>query len=133
MKVASKFKTVDEYMSLLPKNEKVILEGLRKTIKQIVPKAEEVISYGMPAFKQNGILVWYAVHKEHIGLYPRSSAIQAFKNELSGYTTSKGAIQFPITQPIPTELVKSIVKFRAIEDMESVKSKAKKVANKKTT
>ncbi|SRR6185437_5652789 len=126
MKTTLKFKTVDEYMSYLSKNERDILEGLRNAIKQVVPKAEEVISYSMPAFKQNGILIWYAVNKKHIGLYPKPSAIQAFKNELTNYTTSKGAIQFPIDKPIPILLVKEIVKFRAIEDKESVKVKKSK-------
>ncbi len=70
----------------------------------------------MPAFKWNGMLVWYGAHTEHVGLYPKASAITAFKDELAGYKTSKGAIQFPIERPIPTALVKKIVKFRLEEN-----------------
>jgi uncharacterized protein YdhG (YjbR/CyaY superfamily) len=73
------FQTVDEYLSALPPKVRSILEGLRRTIRQAAPEAEEVISYNMPAFKWNGVLVWYAAHKEHIGFYPRVSAMVAFK------------------------------------------------------
>jgi uncharacterized protein YdhG (YjbR/CyaY superfamily) len=89
---------------------------LRTVIRQAAPGAEEVISYNMPAFKWNGMLVWYGAHTEHVGLYPKASAITAFKDELAGYKTSKGAIQFPIKRPIPTALVKKIVKFRLEEN-----------------
>jgi|SRR5215471_6486323 len=120
------FKTVDEYFSALPKKQRDILEGLRKTITQVAPQAEEVISYNMPAFKWNGMLVWYAAYKEHIGLYPRPSAMEAFKKELAGYKTSKGAIQFPIEDGIPAILVKKIVKFRLKENEQEQKGKRRK-------
>lgn len=110
------FRAVDEYVSALPKTAKIILESLRKTILQAAPQAEEVIHYNMPAFKCNGMLVWYAAFKEHIGFYPRASAIAAFKDDLVGYKTSKGAIQFPIEKAIPAGLVKKIVKFRVKEN-----------------
>jgi uncharacterized protein YdhG (YjbR/CyaY superfamily) len=121
-----KFKTVDEYLSTQPKNIRDLLEGLRKTIKQTAPQAEEVISYNMPAFKLNGMLVWYAASKGHIGFYPTGSPIQVFKDELADYKTSKGAIQFPIEKGIPTTLVKKIVKFRVKENLEKAKAKGKK-------
>ncbi len=105
-----KFKTIDEYHASVPQSTKQILEGLRKTIKQVVPDAEEVISYNMPAFKLNGILVYYAAYKEHIGFYPTAKPIVVFKEELTKYKTSKGAIQFPIDKPLPTALIKKIVK-----------------------
>ncbi|MGH2647488.1 MAG: iron chaperone, partial [Ginsengibacter sp.] len=85
MKTRSKFKTVDEYLSALPKFERGTLEELRKIIKQVTPQAEEIISYNIPAFKLNGILVWYAAYENHIGLYPTSSPIKIFKDELTGY------------------------------------------------
>ena len=110
------FRTVDEYFSVSPKKARSLLESLRETIRQAAPQAEEVISYNMPAFKWKGMLVWYAAHTGHIGLYPRASAIAAFKDELAGYKTSKGAIQFPIEKPIPANLVKKIVKFRVKEN-----------------
>lgn len=111
-----KFRTVDEYISATPKKARDLVESLRKIIRQAAPQAEEVIHYNMPAFKQNGMLVWYAAFKEHIGLYPKASAIAAFKAELAGYKTTKGAIQFPIAKAIPAGLVKKIVKFRLKEN-----------------
>ena len=115
------FQTVDAYLSAFPEKVRRSLAGLRKTIRQAAPQAEEVISYNMPAFKWNGMLVWYAAHKDHIGFYPRASAILAFKDELAGYKTSKGAIQFPIEEGIPINLVKKIVKFRLKENGQSHK------------
>ncbi len=123
---SAKFKTVDQYLSGLPQNVRDILEGLKKTIKQAAPQAEEVISYNIPAFKLKGMLVWYAAYKEHIGFYPTSSPIKVFKEELAGYKTSKGAIQFPIDKDIPTTLVKKIVKYRVHENLEKAKEKGKK-------
>lgn len=114
--------TVDEYLSALPKASKDKIEVLRRTIRQAAPEAEEVISYNIPSFKWNGMLVWYAAFKKHIGFYPKSSAISAFKHKLTPYKTSKGAIQFPIEEPIPEELVKEIVRFRV---RENEKAKAK--------
>jgi len=111
-----KFHTVDEYLSALPKSVRDTVEGLRRTIRQAAPQAEEVISYNMPAFKWNGMLVWYAAFKRHIGFYPKASAIVAFKPELAGYKTSKGAIQFPIERSIPAALVRKIVRFRVKEN-----------------
>jgi uncharacterized protein YdhG (YjbR/CyaY superfamily) len=111
-----KFHTVDEYLLALPKSVRDTVEGLRKTIRQAAPQAQEVVSYNMPAFKWNGMLVWYAAFKKHIGFYPKASAIVAFKEELASYKTSKGAIQFPIEKPIPAGLVKKIVKFRLKEN-----------------
>ena len=122
---STKFKTVDEYLSALPANTKAILKEMRKTIKQAAPQAEELISYNMPAFRLNGMLVYYAAYKEHIGFYPVSSAIKAFQKELSDYKTSKGTIQFPIDRPLPFGLITKIVKFRVKENLEKAKSKMK--------
>jgi uncharacterized protein YdhG (YjbR/CyaY superfamily) len=110
------YASVEEYIAATPAAARSKLQSLRKTIRQCAPEAEEVISYNMPAFKWNGMLVWYGAHTEHIGFYPRSSVIAAFKDDLAGYKTSKGAIQFPIDKPIPTALVKKIVKFRLAEN-----------------
>jgi uncharacterized protein YdhG (YjbR/CyaY superfamily) len=111
-----KYASVDEYIAAVPAEARSKLQSLRKTIRQAAPEAEEVISYNMPAFKLNGMLVWYGAHTEHIGLYPKGSAIVAFKEDLAAYKTSKGAIQFPIEKPIPAALVKRIVKFRLNEN-----------------
>ena len=114
----TKFETVDEYLSTLPQQAKAMLQELRKTIRKAAPQAEELISYNMPAFKLQGMLVWYAAYKEHIGFYPRPSAIEAFKKELSVYKGAKGSIQFPIDKPIPLNLVSKIVKYRLKENLE---------------
>lgn len=111
-----KFQTVDEYLSALPDHARDAATSLRQAIRQAAPQAEEGISYNIPAFKWNGILVWYAAFKNHVGFYPRASAIEAFKSELAPFKTSKGAIQFPIDRPIPINLIKKIVKFRIEEN-----------------
>jgi uncharacterized protein YdhG (YjbR/CyaY superfamily) len=116
-----RFKDIDEYHSSFPADIQEILEQLRQTIEQAAPKATETISYGMPAFRQNKVLVYYAVHKEHIGFYPTPNPIIHFKQELEKYNTSKGAIQFPMDKPLPLALVKRIVKFRVAEDNDNRK------------
>ncbi len=113
----TKFKTVDEYLSAVPANTKSILKKLRKTIKQAAPQAEELISYNMPAFKLNGMLVYYAAYKDHIGFYPTPSGIEAFKKELSDYEGAKGSVKFPIARPFPFDLISKIVKFRVGENL----------------
>jgi len=125
MEATSKFKTVDEYLSVLPAKTKSILKKLRTTIKQAAPQAEEAISYNMPAFKLKGMLVYYAAYKEHIGFYPTPSGIEAFKKELSVYEGAKGSIKFPIDKPLPLDLITSIVKFRVIENLERAGMKGK--------
>ncbi len=120
-KSKSKCETIDEYIAQFPEDVRGILEQLRKAIKEAAPKAEETISYSMPAFKQNGILVWFAAFKHHTGFFPKVSAIVAFKEKLGKYKVSKGTIQFPLNEPIPYELVKDIVKFR-VKENESKKS-----------
>lgn len=107
---------IDEYISAFPKEIQDILENLRRVIKDAVPKTEERISYKMPAFALKGkVLVYFAVHKNHIGFYPTPNGIEAFKEELKGYKSSKGAVQFPIDKPIPYDLISKIAKFRANE------------------
>ena len=121
-----KFKTVDEYLNSVPASTRDILEKLREIILKSAPKAEEVISYNMPAIKLNGILVWYAAYKKHIGFYPSASPIKIFKDELTNYKTSKGAIQFPIDKPLPIALIKKIVKHRVVSNSEKAKLKGEK-------
>ena len=119
-----KYNTVSEYMAAVPAKSKKLMKEIRSIIKAEVPDAEELISYGMPAFKWNGMLVWYAAAKEHLGLYPTPSAILKFGKELKVYKTSKGAIQLPLDQPLPVALVKKIIRFRMEENL--IKAAAKK-------
>lgn len=106
----------DTYISGFPTETQLRLQQIRKTIQQTVPEAKEAFSYNMPAFKLNGILVWYAAYKNHIGFYPKSAAIVSFAQELSTYKHAKGSIQFPLKQALPIELIVKIVKFRVDED-----------------
>ena len=115
---------VDEYIATFPEATQQLLRKLRKAIREAAPQAEEFISYQMPAYKQNGMLVYFAGYANHIGFYPTSSGIRFFKKELAGYKTSKGAVQFPIDKSIPLSLVKKMVKFRVKENLEKAKLKA---------
>lgn len=120
--------STDEYISTFPKDTQKILKELRATIKAAAPKAEEKISYQMPAFALNGNLVWFAAYENHIGFYPTPSGIQAFKKELSIYKGAKGSVQFPMDKPLPLKLVTKIVKFRVAENLKKtgIKSGRKK-------
>ena len=108
---------IDEYISQFPEDVQLILEEIRAVIKESAPQAVEKISYQMPGFYLNGYLVWFGVHKHHIGLYPTGSGIEAFKEELSAYKKAKGSVQFPLDKPIPYELISKIVKFRVAENL----------------
>ncbi len=99
---------------------------MRNTVKKAAPKAEEKISYQMPAFFQKGILVYFAAQKNHIGFYPTSSGIEAFKKELSEYGFSKGSVRFPLDKPLPLNLISQIVKFKVMENLEKDELKKKK-------
>ena len=124
---ATKFKTVDEYITLQPKNVKPLLQQLRKTIKEAAPDAEELISYNMPGYKLKGMLVYFAAWKEHIGFYGASATlVEKFKKELSGYEITKGTIKFPLDHPLPLALVTKIVKYRAKENLEKHAAKSLK-------
>jgi len=104
--------TTDEYIAQFPEDVQQILNKVRAVIKESAPGASEKISYQMPCFHLNGSLVWFGGHEHHIGFYPTGEGIEAFKNELSGYKFSKGAVQFPLDQPIPYDLIRRIVKYR---------------------
>ena len=118
-----KFKTVDEYIHSFPDEVQEKLLKIRQTIKKVAPKSEEVISYQIPAFRQNGMLVWYAAFKNHIGFFPTSKAIQQFSKELSLFKTSKGTIKFPYDKKIPFSLITKISKYRVKEDLKKYKKK----------
>jgi uncharacterized protein YdhG (YjbR/CyaY superfamily) len=117
---------IDKYISEFPQDVQEKLAKLRSTIREAAPEAKEKISYQMPAVDLNGILVYYAAHKSHIGFYPTASGIENFKDKLSEYKMSKGAVQFPLDKPVPYELVSEIVKFRAAENLKKAEEKSKK-------
>lgn len=123
---AKQVTTVDEYIAGYPKNVQKLLKQMRATIKKAAPGAEEVLSYHMPAYKYKGMLVYFAAHTSHIGFYPMAAAIEKFKNEIKGYTTSKGTIQFPFEQDLPLALITKIVKLRIKENEEKEALKKKK-------
>jgi len=118
MKSTSSKSSVEDYIKGSPKESQSTLRELRKLVKALAPEAEEVISYGMPAFKLNGKgFVAYAGYKKHVGFYPMSGTfLQTFKKELTGYKTSVGAIQFPLSEPLPVALIKKLIKMRVQEN-----------------
>lgn len=108
-----KYTSVNEYIADFPADIRDILENIRRAIKELAPGAEESISYGMPGFRLNNhLLVWFAAFKDHISFFPTASGVDAFKDKLKGYKTSKGTIQFPLDKPIPYDLIKEITEFR---------------------
>jgi uncharacterized protein YdhG (YjbR/CyaY superfamily) len=115
---------IDEYIGAFPNNIQEILEKVRATIQKAAPDAKEKISYSMPAFEQNGIVVYFAAFKNHIGLYALPTGHEAFKEELSQYKSGKGSVQFPLNKPMPFDLITKIVKFRVKENVEKAKKKA---------
>lgn len=118
MKTNSKeINSIDDYINQFPDEIKSKLEKIRAAIKKDAPKSVEVISYGMPAFKMNKVLVYFAVSKNHIGFYPTQNPIKVFSKELESYKTSKGAIQFPLDKKIPLALISKITRFRVKEDL----------------
>jgi uncharacterized protein YdhG (YjbR/CyaY superfamily) len=109
--------TIDEYIAQFPEDVQQILARIRAVIQEAAPQAVERISYQMPAFYLRGNLVYFGAHKRHIGFYPTGSGIEAFKEELAAYKGSKGAVQFPLDEPTPFELISKIVKFRVAENL----------------
>ena len=117
------FATVDSYIHSFPKDIQKILKEIRTAIKKAAPKAEECIAYGMPAYKQPKALVYFAAQKSFIGFYPTPSGIIAFKKEIAKYKSSKGAVQFPLSEKIPLALITKMTKFRLKEELEKMKNK----------
>jgi uncharacterized protein YdhG (YjbR/CyaY superfamily) len=113
----------DDYLEPFPKDARQRLHKMRLAVKKAAPQAKEKISYGIPAFALNGMLVWFAAFKNHIGFYPRASAIAAFKKELSAYKRAKGSVQFPFDKPLPLTLIGRMVKFRVKENLSKAKNK----------
>ena len=115
--------SVEEYIAAAAPEARAGLFAMRKTIRKAAPDAEELISYNVPAFKDHGMLVYYAAFANHLGLYPTASGIRAFEGDLAAYKHSKGAVQFPLGEPLPLALVTKIVKFRLKENRARAKAK----------
>ena len=117
------FQSLDKYIATFPKNVQKILEEVRQAIKEVIPAADELISYQIPAFKLNGsYIIYFAGWKNHISLYPVTDEIkEKFKKDISSYKTSKGTLQFPLDKPMPLALIKKIVKHKLKDNLERIK------------
>jgi uncharacterized protein YdhG (YjbR/CyaY superfamily) len=118
--------TIDAYIAGFPKDVREILENIRTIIQEAAPEAKEAIRYGIPTFTLEGNLVHFAGYKKHIGFYPAPSGIEHFREELAGYKSAKGSVQFPLDQPMPYDLIRRIVRFRVEENVEKAQAKGKK-------
>jgi uncharacterized protein YdhG (YjbR/CyaY superfamily) len=119
------FTNVDEYISAQPENAQVVLQLVRRTVRRVLPGAEEVISYKIPAYRlHGGIVLYFAGWKQHYSLYPAGERmVAAFKDQLASYKVSKGTIRFPLSEAVPVKLIERIAKFRAEEAIQQEKSK----------
>lgn len=124
--ITSTYNTIDEYIAAFPAEIQATLNQLRQVIRAAAPQAAEKISYQMPTFFLHGNLVHFAVHRHHIGFYPAPSGIEAFQQELAGYQTSKGAVQFPLAQPLPLDLIRRMVAYRVQENLQKAASKSRR-------
>ena len=113
----SQFATIDGYIASFPPDIQLILQKIRKTVHEAAPQATEAIAYQMPTFRLNGNLVHFAAFKHHIGFYPTPSGTEKFDKKIAPYKHSKGAVQFPLDQPIPYSLITEIVKFRVKDNL----------------
>ena len=116
--------SVDEYISAFPPKVRVVLRKIRQTVRAAAPQAEEIISYRMPALRQNGILVWYAAHTNHIGLYPPIRGDAKLTRAASPYAGGKGNLRFPLDKPIPYRLIGALTRLRARQAARKMRRKA---------
>lgn len=125
-RMSGSYQTIDEYIAVFPADIQQKLRELRAAIAAEAPGASEKISYAMPTFYLHGNLVHFAAHKQHIGFYPAPTGIEKFAQELSAFKHSKGAVQFPLDQPLPLDLVRRIVRYRVEENMKKAAEKGRK-------
>lgn len=122
---SASYHTIDDYIATFPADVQALLETVRATIHASAPDAQERISYQMPAFAQNGNLVYFAAMKGYIGFYPTSSGVAAFQQELASYASTKGAVHFPFDQPLPLDLIRRITEYRVTENLSRAEAKGK--------
>lgn len=119
----NKIKTIDEYIEICPIEVQSRLQNLRSIIREAAPEATEKMSWQMPTFYFMGNIIHFASHKKHLGLYPGPSAVEAFSERLSGYKSSKGAIQLPLDKELDIQLIQDIVRFSIDENIKKQESK----------
>jgi len=124
-------KTIEEYIVLQPEEFREGLYVIYETIRKQAPKAEEGISYQMPAFRFHGMLCYFALFRDHYSFFPGASPIPHFEKQLKGFSISKGTVRLPLDKPIPVKLIGDIVKFRVKENLEKLKAKEEKKKAKK--
>lgn len=117
---------IDEYIAGFPGEVQEILQKIRSLIHETAPQAQEAMKYAIPTFTLNGNLVHFAAFQSHIGFYPTPSGIEKFKQELSAYKGAKGSVQFPLSQPMPYDLMRRMVEFRLQESLAKAAAKKKK-------
>ncbi len=118
--------TIDEYIAGFPAAVQAILQEVRRTIREAAPDAQEAMKYGLPTFTLSGNLVHFGAFSSHIGFYPAPTGLEAFKEEMAPYRSSKGTAQFPLDQPIPYDLITRIVKYRVAENLARAEAKKKR-------
>ena|SRR5215217_2839521 len=116
-------KTIDEYIEAFPPQVQEILEKIRRIVRGAAPGAQEAISYQMPTFKLNGVLVHFAAFKNHIGLYPPIRGNAAIEKAVAPYAGEKGNLRFPLDQPIPYDLIERIAKLRVKQSLAKASAK----------
>lgn len=126
MKKTKPLQDIDQYIVPFPVDVRAILEKVRATIRKAAPDAKEIMSYQMPAFKQHGILVYFAAWKKHIGLYPPITGDKTIEKAVARFAGPKGNLQFPLDEPMPYALIERIVKLRLKQDSEKAAAKRKK-------
>ena len=126
MAKSEKPKDIDSYISKFPADVQAILQKVRETIRHAAPVAKETISYMMPAFRQHGILVYFAAWEKHIGMYPPISGNKTLERAIARYAGPKGNLQFPLDEPIPYDSIERLVKLRVKQDFAKAAEKRKK-------
>jgi uncharacterized protein YdhG (YjbR/CyaY superfamily) len=126
MRKPKRAKDIDDYISQFPAGVQAKLQKVRTTISKAAPEAKETISYLMPAFKQHGILLYFAAWEKHIGLYPPISGDRAIEKKIARYAGPKGNLQLPLDEPIPYDLIERIVKLRVKQDLAKAAARKKK-------
>jgi uncharacterized protein YdhG (YjbR/CyaY superfamily) len=121
----TKPRTIDEYIAGFPPDIQKVLRKIRSTIRAAAPQAEETLKYQMPTYTLNGNLVYFAVHKKHIGVYPVPAGTEKFQKEIAPYRGATSTARFPLNEPLPFDLISRLVKFRVRENLARAKAKAK--------